>query len=59
MSRLNGVSQRSQRLSSTMKLYRAAGTVRANTAAEFRGPSYLLVSISVYSLKSSVAVVLQ
>ena len=56
---LNGVSQRSQRLSSTMKLYRAAGTVRANTAAEFRGASYLLVSISVYSLESSVAVVVQ
>ena len=56
---LNGESQRSQRLSSAMKLYRAAETVRANTAAEFRGASYLLVSISAYSLESSVAVVVQ
>ena len=55
----NGESHRSKRLSSTMKLYRAAETVRANTAAEFRGAAYLLVSISAYSLKSSVAVVVQ
>ncbi len=33
-----------------MKLYRAAERSQGNTAAEFRGPSYLLVSISLLSV---------